>query len=995
MKAFWTCLAGICALGLFGSASLGGEFSLRPISASGTHSIVGTDEIRLTGGNQTVRIELFLSDWGPNTLKAWQARLDSSTYSNGIGADLMAAQLACPNAAFCAMNYEFGSRCVSSNCTAGFINSQRSDWVFLETEGCGIGVTKDVNTVNVNYLYFAVTDCALDTTDGTVPNYGGGLVLYVPPGAAGTYEIGFIQDPEVSFMADNNNQPYETALTGVRIVILCESAADCNDNNACTTDVCGPGNVCSNTPNYNQAQFCCNPADGALTPLSDGNQCTADICNPATGAVTHPNLPEFTACGSQANTQCDNPDSCNGMGTCLPRFEPPTTACGDPTNTTCNPADLCNGAGACVVNIASAGTPCGDPMVTPCNNADTCNGLGACLSNLVPNGTPCDDGLFCTISTTCSSGVCAGGGPRNCSDLLTCTADICNEDDDVCENPLLPDRCLISGVCYIDGVLNPANTCEICESATDTSDWTILPDDTECNDGNACTGTGREGIGVDTCTGGVCIGIPDPECNDQCEFSVPAVVGQNFSDNSSTGPDDGDASCQADSNNDVWFEYTADCDGAVFISTTGSSLSPVNDSVLSVFDECPTLGGVEIACDDDSGVGLNAALIFNTSAGQTYQIRVAGFEDNVGPIVLNLLPVNDCLIDGVCYLAGDRNPENDCQACIPQLSTTQWSPLPEATLCGNSENTDCTNPDACDGAGFCEPNHKPDGTQCTDEDPANECTFDVCDSGLCVHPPVPAGTMCGDAADTDCDNPDTCDGGGACVENYEAFGFPCGDQTESQCDNPDICDGVGECLENLKDDGTPCDDEDLCTGTDICTEGVCAGTSILQAPQVEAISGRHLRITPQPPGSPAPVALYVTSPEWPCLMKYVNLSGTLVGFDDRVIQLNDEWGTIIVTHPDIIPDTEYEVRAECGAFLSDPGSDTTYLWGDVNGDGAVNTIDISIISDRIKDLPTGIPDEAMDLSPCIPNDMINVIDLSVVVDVIKDFPYPCGLPCHD
>ena len=68
--------------------------------------------------------------------------------------------------------------------------------------------------------------------------------------------------------------------------------------------------------------------------------------------------------------------------------------------------------------------------------------------------------------------------------------------------------------------------------------------------------------------------------------------------------DDAEASCQIDSNNDVWFVYTATCDGAVFMSTTGSQFAPSNDPVLSVYDACPGTGGVEIACDDDSGIDL-------------------------------------------------------------------------------------------------------------------------------------------------------------------------------------------------------------------------------------------------------------------------------------------------------------------------------------------------------------------------------------------------------
>ena len=133
------------------------------------------------------------------------------------------------------------------------------------------------------------------------------------------------------------------------------------------------------------------------------------------------------------------------------------------------------------------------------------------------------------------------------------------------------------------------------------------------SDGNPCTGTGRPGVGDDTCDEfGICAGEEDPECNDDCGFAIEAIEGTTASDNSGAGPDDDEASCQPDSNSDVWFIYTASCDGLVFVNTLGSLLQPSNDPVLSVYDAC---GGNEIACDDDSGVGVQAALNFEGTAG--------------------------------------------------------------------------------------------------------------------------------------------------------------------------------------------------------------------------------------------------------------------------------------------------------------------------------------------------------------------------------------------
>ena len=379
--------------------------------------------------------------------------------------------------------------------------------------------------------------------------------------------------------------------------------------------------------------------------------------------------------------------------------------------------------------------------------------------------------------------------------------------------------------------------------------------------------------------------------------------------------------------------------------------------------------------------------------GTTYLIRVAGFEDNVGPIVMNLAPVDDCLIDGVCYATGDLNPENDCEACIPEITSVDWSPRSEGSSCGNVVDTDCDSPDACDGFGVCELNYKTDGTSCSDD--GNQCSKDYCETGACIHPPEPAGLACGSSGDTECDNPDTCDGGGSCAVNFETSGFPCGDQSESQCDNPDICNGTGSCLENLKADGTPCNDADLCTGSDECTSGTCAGTSILQAPTVQAISGRHLQVTPNPPGSPAPIALRVTSPNWPCLLNYVAVNGRLVNPPDRVYRLNDDWGTIVVVDPDVVPSSIYEVRAECGAFVSAPGSARTYTWGDVDGDTDVDIIDVSYLVNKMKDLFVPFSVAAMDFAPCDPDGKINVMDLAEDVDALKGLGYPCSFPCHD
>jgi hypothetical protein len=838
-------------------------------------------------------------------------------------------------------------------------------------------------------------------------------VLDVPANALGTFTINFFGEPD-TLMTDQNNLPITPLnLVPARITIACQTNTDCNDNNACTNDICNPNGSCSNLNNYDPVQFCCRPSDRLLAPISDSNECTTDACNPTTGAVTHTNVPNLTPCGNPNNTECDRFDTCMN-GVCEANIQPAGTPCGDPTGTDCNAPDSCNGSGICLPNFAPTGTPCGDPSDTDCTNPDTCNGAGQCLVNHAPNGTACNDSLCCTVGERCAEGICGGGAARDCEDGKFCTTDVCDEGaaPDCCVSTLDPGFCLIGGLCFAEGSLNPGNDCQACNTTLSTTDWSFLAAGTLCDDGDSCTGTGRPGIGFDECDGaGGCVGIVDPDCNDQCEFAVPATEGANPSNNDNRGPDDAEASCQPDSNNDVWFKYVTPCDTTIFASTTGSQMAPSNDPVLSVWSDCPSRGGSEIVCDDDSGLDLQAALSFAVINGTTYYFRVAGFEDNSGDLVLNISTVDDCLIDGICYADGAVNPANECEVCNASVSTNTWTPRAEGTACGDALDTECSSPDACNGLGSCERNHKPDGTACSDD--GNQCTFDECAGGSCAHPPRPAGTPCGSAGDTECDNPDTCDGASFCQPNYEADGVPCGDPSSDQCDNPDSCDGGGSCDPRYKSTGTACDDGDVCTGSDICDQGLCGGAPIATAPLVTAFQPRYVLVTPQPAGGVPPIALRMTSPDYPCLDRYINASGLLVS--SPVFRTPDQWGTVLVRGANIIPDTRYQVVAECGAFTSPPGQAKTSRWGDVvgplvggqwsNPDGSVDiTIDVTAILEAFRNGPLAPAVYRVDLVgvgqtgiDCRPDGRIDIIDVTVDLDAFRGLSYTkttgCPTPC--
>jgi hypothetical protein len=69
-------------------------------------------------------------------------------------------------------------------------------------------------------------------------------------------------------------------------------------------------------------------------------------------------------------------------------------------------------------------------------------------------------------------------------------------------------------------------------------------------------------------------------------------------------------------------------------------------------------------------------------------------------------------------------------------------------------------------------------TSCTGDDDCadgSDCTIDTCVDAACVSTPVAAGVACGDALESECTRPDTCDGAGICAANHEQDGVVCAD----------------------------------------------------------------------------------------------------------------------------------------------------------------------------------------------------------------------------
>lgn len=163
--------------------------------------------------------------------------------------------------------------------------------------------------------------------------------------------------------------------------------------------------------------------------------------------------------------------------------------------------------------------------------------------------------------------------------------------------------------------------------------------------------------------------------NDDCTGAI--VVG----DGSTTGMLDGatndaDASCgTSNSSPDVWFSYTATCNGVLEVDTCGTNdIGGTNqgiDTVLALYSGCPGTLGTELVCNDDwqdsdpmsctgidTGALLDSHVSLPVTLGQNIRIRVSNFNNGgTGSFNLN---VN-------CTPTGGGGPANDDCTSAPLI----------------------------------------------------------------------------------------------------------------------------------------------------------------------------------------------------------------------------------------------------------------------------------------------------------------------------------------
>ncbi len=202
---------------------------------------------------------------------------------------------------------------------------------------------------------------------------------------------------------------------------------------------------------------------------------TASI-NAQTGQCVQAFSAAGTPCGGPATCAGEfftPADTCDGNGFCIGGGSQTRSCapykCGQGACTT-----------ACVSDADCAGgAHCDDGQcISDLDLGQLCDEDSDCQSGMCVEGVCCNqrcEGLCETCSAE-TSGRCS---PVICDDGLSCTSGACDEATGACSHTRNPGTCLIDNVCYSSGAINPANACEVCDAAADPDGWSaaVCPDD--------------------------------------------------------------------------------------------------------------------------------------------------------------------------------------------------------------------------------------------------------------------------------------------------------------------------------------------------------------------------------------------------------------------------------------------------------------------------------------------------------------------------------------
>jgi len=297
----------------------------------------------------------------------------------------------------------------------------------------------------------------------------------------------------------------------------------------------------------------------------------------------------------------------------------------------------------------------------------------------------------------------------------------------------------------------------------------------ECDDGNTAAGDGCDEYCRRETAG--------PQ-NDYCANAIAVSDGAtSFDTTDATTDGSEEPTCgflydDRQIGSDIWFCYTATCDGETVASLCGSDY----DTKMAVYPGCDCPTGTPITCsDDDCGGGrIDSRVTLQAMAGESYLIRIGGFEGDQGNGTLTIL----CDVEvcgpgsGDCFAAHEGRGCEDPACCNttceldPLCCDVEWD-----EYCAARASCECT--DSCqpcgEGAGDCFIVN--DTAGCDQVDCCNTvCTVDL----FC----------CADTWDDRC----ACEASGLCTGSFSTCGPGAGACSAANgtpgCDEVECCNTV-------------------------------------------------------------------------------------------------------------------------------------------------------------------------------------------------------------
>jgi hypothetical protein len=659
---------------------------------------------------------------------------------------------------------------------------------------------------------------------------------------------------------------------------VCTTKANCDDNNVCTEDTCGPDGICVHKilpdgqfpdgVTGNCKVFACKGGVQSEVPLpddvSDGDECTLDTCTP--------NGPMHVLQQGATCHQGGGLGTCDAMGKCsisCGYTDPDGKEVGCPESMDKCSVSYCDKAnGKCALDAL-------DGVAEPGTTPGQCGG-SYCVAGKAT-------GKFADVGTPCSGMTPKGSAAIVCDGSGACVA--CNTADDCNPKGTPPSYCFsascVAHECVVDqkpdGTVLPANQQvdkDCLEKQCKDAIIVEVPKDTDLpDDGNKCT--------TDTCSNGTEVFTPTP-LNSPC-----GVNGDLFCD--------GKTHCLGCTMNG---QCGTDTDCHQYVCNAGNCMDkyPLDGTPLPAAKQtsgdclqqvCDGTGGVKPKADDsdlpDDG---NDCTLNQCSGGSKVFPPV-----NAGSTCLSTrvcdgtghclgggcqsaadCPMGSFCVDGVCC---NSQCNTTCQACSNMLKGTGLD-----GDCGvSAPNTDymdldCPGPKVCDGTvgasacklpngqgcganGDCVSGNCIDGvccnTACTGlcqscnlggtvgtctsipngQDPANECsgTTSCNGSGACTT--LALGATCGanvecgsgNCVDTVCCNT-TCTGTCQACNLSGSMGtctsIPAGQDPAMECPGVTNCNGGGACT--LLGIGSACSQNAEC-GSGFCADGVCCNSA--------------------------------------------------------------------------------------------------------------------------------------------------------------------------